>query len=74
MSMDGAPALDKKSAHHTITCRNSANFKVPGIVEQCPVCFSNIDNQHEPHSLLQMALVGYGVSLFQGLKPGLQGN
>ena len=75
LSIDGAPALDKKSAHHTVTCRHSGSFKDPAIITSCPICFKNIDNQHEPHSLLQMLLAGYGKSLFhQDLKAGLQGN
>lgn len=74
LSMDGAPALDKKSAHHLVTCRKSAHFKDPAILTSCPICFKNIDTQHEPHSLLQMVLVGYGKSLFQVLKSALQGN
>ena len=74
LSMDGAPALEKKSAHHTVTCRNSGSFKDLSIIMSCPICFKTIDNQHEPHAMLQMLLVGYGKSCFQEYKFGLAVN
>ena len=69
LSMDVAPTLDKKSVPHTVACRTSGNFKGPSTL--CPICFSTVNNQHKPHSLLQMLLAGYGKSHLQELKSEL---
>ena len=69
LSMDGAPALEKKSVQHMAACRTSGNFKAPSTL--CPICFSAVNNHHKPHSLLQMLLAGYGKSHLQELKSEL---